>query len=327
MKNLLACFFLVSIVIACQNATKESAPSFKDTIKTVENDKEPESVTTKVDSLSKDNSISRKKINCDSVWRNWSLRYSQKDSIIHGIVNQFKGSLPKENINLLFDLIERKDSLLKFKQPLSAIFKGLTPEPFIISNSQWKKEGEGYQDYYPENYLFEKVDTVKTDFYDFDSRKYFRHIIKELPKEDRRIKVVGLKNTANALVSVLGKQNSECESYAFYNFDYTGYDSLFTPLVASQYKIEIEFGNWPEIDLLIEQNPINHCTDCPNSYEKARTFARLKGTTNTYFSYHGPALEAKESYTPSRSLFYVNKELEIIQLWSDSIDLFGCSCL
>jgi len=327
MKNHVVYIILLSIVIACQNENKESAMGSKSAVKIVEENKESGVASIKEDNVLSDISITENKIDCDSIWKIWSHRHSQKDSIILRIVNQFESSLPKENFNLLIDLIERKDSLIKFKQPLSAVFKDLSPEPFIISNSQWKKVGEGYKDYFPENYLLEKVDTVKTDTFYFESRKYFKNILNELPEADRQIKVLGLKNTCNALVSVLGMQNGECESYAFYNFDYLNSDSLFTPLISSPYQIEIEFGNWPDIDLLIKENPIHQCTDCPSSYEKARTFAKLKGTTNVFFSFHGPEKDAKESYTPNRSLFYVNKDFEIIQLWSDSIDLFGCSCL
>lgn len=326
--RILFAFFLLTITInACQNASQESSVSFKDTVKTADDAKEPEKLKITTDSQQKDATIGTTKSNCDSIWNNWQLRYSQKDSILHSIVDQFELSLPKGNLNLLIELLQRKDSLLKFKQPLSAIFKGLAPEPFMISNIQERKVEDRYKQYYPEDYFFEKVDTSKTDMYDFNSRKYFKQIMDELPKGDRRIKILGLENTTDALVSVVGKQESECEPYAFYNFDYLGSDSLSTPLIASPYKIELEYGNWPEIDSIIKQNNSHHCTDCPNSLEKGKTFARLKGTTNTYFSYQGPDLEDEESYTPGRSLFYVSKEFEIIDLWSDSIDLFGCSCL
>ncbi|MFN0729459.1 hypothetical protein [Polaribacter gochangensis] len=272
-------------------------------------------------------SFVQKNINCDSIWKSWSQLQSKKDSIIQKIINQNKKSLSFENISLLYALKENKDSLLKFKQPLSAVFKDLAPEPFIISNYQWKKIGEGYINYYPESKLLNKVETNDSNEFLGESRKYYKNILNKVNKNEREIFVIGQNKTSTALVTILGKQNSECEPYVFYNFITANKYSITNPLVVSPYNINVEFGNWSNIDSLIKDNIINKCSDCLNSYDKNKTFAKLKGTKNVFFSFNNPTPNRDDSYTPSRSLFYITEDNKIVNLWSDSIDLFGCSCL
>jgi hypothetical protein len=310
MKKYMVCLFLSSVLMACQNNRKETGLG---PIPKEEEINEP--------------STEDPKINCDSIWKAQAKIYAQKNDIILELIGKSEAVMPEENVKLLNALLEKNDAVLQFKQPLSAVFKGLEAEPFIISNSMWKKVDNGYIDYYPESYLLKQVDTLQSEPFVLESRTYFKNILKELPEEDRGIKVIGLKETSDALVTTLGMQHSECEPYAFYNFEYLNDDGLSTPLVASPYQLEIEYGNWPEIDALIEQNPVYKCSDCPHSYDKAKTFARLKGTTDVFFTFHGPEKEAEDSYTPNRSLLYVTTNREIIPLWADAIDLFGCSCL
>lgn len=305
MKKNITCLFVLFIILSCEIKNKKN--------KIILEKNKPVLI--------------EKKINCDSISKAWSLLQSKKNSIIDNIINQNKSSLSKENLNLLVSLKEKNDSILKFKQPLSAIFKGLAPEPFIISNVQWKKKGEGFVNYFPENYLLKKVDTNEGNNFIDNSRKYFKNILKEINQKEREVFVLGFSKTSKAIVSVFGKQNSECEPYVFYNLDFNNKNLVTTPLVVSQYDISVEFGNWSNIDLLIKNGPFSKCSDCVNSYTKSKTFARLKGTKNVYFSFNGPTKKLEDSYTPDRSLIYITENKEIIYLWSDAIDLFGCSCL
>ena len=56
-------------------------------------------------------------------------------------------------------------------------------------------------------------------------------------------------------------------------------------------------------------------------------FGFLLPTVNLYFIYADTFPINNELDTPSRALILINRENEIIYLWYDEIDLFGCSCL
>jgi hypothetical protein len=98
-------------------------------------------------------------------------------------------------------------------------------------------------------------------------------------------------------------------------------------LSSSPYKIDLVFENTKRIDSLIKSDYKKECLDCPNSTELQKTFARIKGTDNLYFIYADTFPINNKLDTPSRALILINKEDEIIYLWYDEIDLFGCSCL
>ncbi|GAB2775483.1 hypothetical protein GCM10010465_22460 [Actinomadura fibrosa] len=61
--------------------------------------------------------------------------------------------------------------------------------------------------------------------------------------------------------------------------------------------------------------------------DKRKTFARVKGTNNLFFAFADTFPINNELDTPSRALILVNEKDELIYLWYEEIDLFGCSCL
>jgi hypothetical protein len=120
----------------------------------------------------------------------------------------------------------------------------------------------------------------------------------------------------------------ECTDYFVYQIDgdsttWAGKDLMFT----STFKPTLEFGHYPEVDSLLSAHYPDICNDCPNSWEYQRTFARLKGLEEIYFSYaEEPGKGMDEVDTPLRAAFYVRDSL-VIPLWEEDTDLFRCSCL
>lgn len=129
-------------------------------------------------------------------------------------------------------------------------------------------------------------------------------------------------------VQEFGKYSDECLEYYYYNCKT---DSLMKTekeyIFASKYNLELEYYNDEEIDSIINLKYIDICFDCPSSWDNQKTYSKLKGYDNLYFTYVINNTESdKQTYTPMRALHYVNKDI-VIQLWSSEIDLFGCSCL
>lgn len=282
--------------------------------------------TTAKPNVSQENIPPQDYSDCDSLSMKKTFYWRHKDSILKVILKKHEATLPEQNKLLLMELMKERDSRLRFRQPLAAVFKGVAKESFMISNSYWFRSEDGYSEMYPEDSLLQIVDTIPTENPEWE-RRYFEGALNDYPENLKQLNIIGTSKVYKGTVSVLGRQNSECEPYVFYTLTFVKEDAQLTPLITSPFQIELEYGNWPAVDSLIRSDPYLECIDCLTSYDQERTFARLTGTSNLYFAFQGPGEEAEDAWTPNRSLIYVNENNEVIDLWSDSIDLFGCSCL
>ena len=98
-------------------------------------------------------------------------------------------------------------------------------------------------------------------------------------------------------------------------------------LLASKYKLSLDFGNFKRVDSLINAQFHKSCYDCPSDIDKQKTVARLEGYKHIYIttiSQKNPNNDKRN--TLYRSLVYVNQPY-IFELWSEEFDLFGCACL
>lgn len=125
----------------------------------------------------------------------------------------------------------------------------------------------------------------------------------------------------------LASYEDECLEYFEYLIDTTSISLEDKVLFSSPYVIDLVFENNPEVDLLLQKDYREDCVDCPNSTKFQRSFARISGTNNLYFVFADTFPLNNKLDTPSRALILINHKNEVIYLWYDEIDLFGCSCL
>ncbi len=140
------------------------------------------------------------------------------------------------------------------------------------------------------------------------------------------IAVTGVQTCALPIYFV--RYRDECTDFFIYRI--AGDSAAWTQealMFASPFEPALEFGNYPEVDSLLSAHYPDICNDCPNSWEYQRTFARLKGLEEIYFSYaEEPGKGLDEVDTPLRAAFYVRDSL-VIPLWEEYTDRFFCSCL
>jgi hypothetical protein len=273
---------------------------------------------------------------CISLWNRLIERQKNLDQLVKNQINK-NPQAPEVNKRLLSSLSNINDSTLKILQPLTAVFAGIDSLPFAISNAQWKEVENGHRDFFPEDAIIDKYDTVtypsskntppsKEEVASWSARFYYPESIQELSDEQRRVFVYSTDKAIESTVASIGKQNSLCGGgYAFYNFEHDTLNE--NMLMTSREKLELTFGSWPRIDSLLQNHPINECYSCPNSLDLSTTFAKLSGFDNFYFVYAGIGSTTKDLYEPFRKLIFIDDQDQIITVWSDIIDLFGCACL
>ena len=119
----------------------------------------------------------------------------------------------------------------------------------------------------------------------------------------------------------------ECLEYYIYSFDTTYRALEDSVLFGSKLPIDLVYESSPKIDSLLGKKIDVNCIDCPDSFHLARTFARLRGSDRVFFVYADTFLTSNKLDTPLRGLVYINEEAEVVYLWQENVDLFGCSCL
>ena len=130
-----------------------------------------------------------------------------------------------------------------------------------------------------------------------------------------------------------GKERLQIEEFGFYEGECLTYYhyGLEKPnnkrrLIGSSFDLELEFGRYPGIDKLIADQ-YKDCWDCRTEFEPEIAFAKIKGVDNMYFTYTDSFDDENQYFYPTRSLVVILNTGEVATLWSESIDLFGCSCL
>ncbi|MBB3698731.1 hypothetical protein KMW28_09895 [Flammeovirga yaeyamensis] len=271
---------------------------------------------------------------CDSLWKELRKNFDAKDSIINQLIAEYPDA-PINNVSFLKGIVNNNDSTLAIHQPFASVFEGLDTLPFIFSKYimlEIEKNGQqSYEDWFPENSILQQHDTIPLNPED-DPEKYseiwktkllFPNAINDIEEQNREVYIYTENEKYKAVITSLGKQNSECdEGYVFYNFSPIKSKLLFS----SPYDIELEYGNWNNIDSLIHNDPLNDCADCPHSANEHHTFAKLKGFDNLFFSSAGNSLNIDTLDYPGRELLLL-RDGKLLPLWTSNIDRFGCSCL
>lgn len=231
--------------------------------------------------------------------------------------------VPKHNgVNYAFleEIIASNDStLFSYQKPLGAILYGITNSTAIFED----KLNRGYQ---AEKSFFEEIkdheDTIVEQDQMIESTTQFP--IKE--RQDS-VYVYTKMNRYKTSVNTFNYHSSSCGSYYFYEIGEVEKPESELTLISSPMPIELEYYWDEELDKIIMNRFQEVCADCPSSGRFQKTFARLKGYDNFYFTYtREPRKETDDTYVPQRSLIYYNGEL-FYTVWSMKVDTFGCSCL
>jgi hypothetical protein len=135
----------------------------------------------------------------------------------------------------------------------------------------------------------------------------------------------GLKDRTIIKPLGFGYQPNECIN-AYFVFPFTTLKNHGEKLlISSRYKLELEFKNYPQIDSQINRQHPDICLDCPSDWSKQKTYAKLKGYKNIYFTYTEHK-ETDDINTYIRAIYLV-QDNEIVELWAKDYDNFGCTCL
>lgn len=250
-----------------------------------------------------------------------SIEKPKVDSIINSLIAKEKD----QNSQFINEIISQKKdtSLITIEKPVAAIFN-LKKDSVGIYNASYNNQAD------------EKL-LQKTEYYNeragnefalgiYEKTKLYKSIIDKI--DPGKLFIYSTTDTYESEISSFGKYYDECLEYYYYDLKVDSFMlSENEYLFSSKYDLDLEYTSQKEIDLLLNFKYVDICIDCPMSWNTQKTFARLKGFENLYFSY---VLENDENgegnYTPLRALHYVDENF-VIKLWSSSIDLFGCSCL
>ena len=275
-----------------------------------------------------DTKTENKLSNCDKYWINRFPKDSVKLDYVNEIIS--KNKLSENNLIFLNALKKGEKENLAFENVLSPIFRLSNTEIGILTFPKYKYIRNTLISTSKEMDLIETFDTITENTMEhFGKIKFYPMLLDSVFKNKAKpsINYYTTNKIGSTKIMELGTFIDECLEYYEYSIDTTNISKNDKVLFSSTHKIDLIFENNRKIDSLIKSDYKKECLDCPNSTELQKTFARIKGTDNLYFIYADTFPINNELDTPSRALILINQKNEIIYLWYDEIDLFGCSCL
>lgn len=321
MRNNLIILITIFLLSSCKNSTQEKKILTQEISNISENQK--------IEKNSKEYKIENKEqqTDCDKYWERRFPDDSLKTKYINEIISN--NSLTENNINFLNALKPENEDKLAFKKVLSPIFRLSNSEIGILSFPKYKQVGNRFVQFSKEMDLIEKYGRKEYDMDNFGKIKFYPMILDSVYEQKSKpiINYYAVNKIGSTQIKDLGEYYSECLEYYEYSIETTNISINDKLLFSSPFEIDLIFENNHKVDSLLENDYKKECYDCPNSTKLQKTFARLKGTNNLYFVYADTFPINNELDTPSRALILINKENEIVYLWYDEIDLFGCSCL
>jgi hypothetical protein len=318
MRYKLSILLSLILLVSCKNQTQEKAK--------IESEKVIVSEKNQVEI--KEIKSEQKLSDCDKYWMNRFPKDSIKVNYINEIIS--KTELSENNLNFLNALKNGKQENLAFENVLSPIFRLSNTEIGILTFPKYKHVGNKFIAISKEMDLIEKFDTITENTMEhFGKIKFYPMLLDSVFKNKPKpsINYYTTNKIGSTKIMELGAYVDECLEYYEYSIDTTSISKNDKVLFSSPHKIDLVFESNKKIDSLVKKDYKKECLDCPNSTELQKTFARIKGTDNLYFIYADTFPINNELDTPSRALILINQENEIIYLWYDEIDLFGCSCL
>lgn len=243
---------------------------------------------------------------------------SERSSRFHQVFEDLPDN-NSTNYQFLKTIVSPPDStLLAYQKPLGAVFQGVTEENSIFETN---KNSAAEQSFLKEIEDDSNTVTVQPDYLQSTTTYPFTH-------SRDSVYVFTKANRFKTSVTNFNYKSGNCISYYFYNLDPVEEKPTSEEiLIASLFKLELEFYWNEELDKILYERFQAVCADCPSSSSYQKSFARLKGYENFYFTYtREPRKETDDTYVPERSLIYYDGDL-LYTVWSTNIDLFGCSCL
>ncbi|WP_299527090.1 hypothetical protein [Winogradskyella sp.] len=292
-------------------------------------------MVSKKESVLETSPIARKEIksepevlDCDEYWMNRFPNDSIKTEYINELTAE--GHLTKNNLEFLKALKNQKQERLAFENVLSPIFRLSNTEIGLLTFPKYEQVGNNLVPISREMDLIDEFGTIKENTMEhFGKIKFYPMLLDSVFKNNTKpsIYYYTTDKIGSTKIMELGAYFDECLEYYEYSIDTTTISKSDKVLFSSPFKIDLVFERNKKIDSLIKSDYKKECLDCPSSFELQKTFARIKGTDNMYFIYADTFPINNELDTPSRALILIHPENQIIYLWYDAIDLFGCSCL
>lgn len=225
------------------------------------------------------------------------------DSINKSLFTNSKSLTENQKLVNAVILLEEKSRLLTIDKPLAPIFN-LTKDTIRIYNANNHSLGDEILN--DENHnSYQKKFNRNNSLYIYTKRERF-----------------------SAKINAFGRHIDECSEYYYFNVQPT--KELLKQeeyLFASPFKLKLKYYKNPKIDSLINKSNATFCLDCPNDWDSQTVFAKLTDFDNLYFSFTSKKSKHTDKLdTPVRGFYYVKDNI-VFSLWTDEIDLFGCSCL
>lgn len=323
MRYKLLVLFTLIFLHSCKNSTQEKKEIVIEK-QIVSGNQNTEKNTKETNKVKREEKLT----DCDKYWENRFPSDSIKTEYINEIISENK--LTENNLNFLNALKNAKQDDWAFNQVLSPIFRLSNSEIGIFSFQKYQHIDNKLVPVSKEFDLIEKLDILTENTMDNSGEiKFYPMLLDSIFKQNNRptMNIYTINNTDSTQIRELGVYIDECLEYFEYSIDTTNISLNDKLLFSSPFKIDLIFENDHDVDLLLEKDYKQECNDCPNSTKFQKSFARIKGTDNLYFAYADTFPINNELDTPSRALILINKNNEVIYLWYDEIDLFGCSCL
>ncbi|WP_026461653.1 hypothetical protein [Adhaeribacter aquaticus] len=280
-----------------------------------------------------------KQIDCEAYFKLNYVSDSLKAFYIAQLIAQHNSAL---SLNTKQFLLQLQDELLNpmkysdqlaFTKVLAPVFNLEANQLSIITFPNYVQAQDSFQDISAESDLVKLTSSAKQNNNEEPSLEkgkliYYPQILDSILKAGKPlVYVYSTKGVKSTCIKDFGFNAGECSESYHYLLDTRNFTTQDKNLFASKYKLDLIFENNPEIDRLMRNQVVKECEDCPSSSHLVKTFARLKGTDNVYFTYADTFPLNNELDTPSRGLILRTKENKIVNLWYKEVDLFGCSCL
>lgn len=275
---------------------------------------------------------------CEAYFAEWEKLNAGKAAYFeHNILSKALASpeLPEQNREFLLLLksylhqsLEERSKILVPEQLLFPIFKLNEGELGIFSFPEHDMTNQTLKDISAESSLLNsRYDSTVADLHTEPTLIFHQQIADSLFRNSAKpVYTFTTQKPVETQVQNFGSYTGECLEFYHYQLDAKPYNNSDQVLLGSKFNLNLDYRNFPEIDLLMRNQIKPHCADCPSSEEFTKTFAAVKGVDDLYFVYADTFPLNNKLLTPSRGLVMKVGD-KMVFLWHKEVDLFGCSCL
>jgi hypothetical protein len=286
------------------------------------------------------NAINAQSKECIERWANWTKMNELKnqyfeDSVLSIVLKDSRVS--QENKRFLQEILwfimldwEEEAKLSVLEKPLFAIYEIYDLPLGVFSNTSWeceKLENGKYSSCWESGFEFDFFKKYnETELPMFIDKPMFIQLPKAFNQFVGRHELRVLNKAFISKTEIVNFWGYLSECLSIFNYEIERQD-LSNALIGTYFDLDIEFKNFQEIDKALEDQSLWDCSDCAFSYEPEITFAKFPFIDNLFFTYTDTFNKENQYNEPNRSLIMRMNDGQLVTLWSDYIDLFGCSCL